>query len=320
MSGVERAASDDERASEASGRLGLLWMLLATTSFVGMAAFVKLLREDGLTTSEVMFWRVAPGLIWVSIELHLRGQRLWPKMPRTILLRSLAGLGAMTGYFYALRFLTLIENAVLHLLQPVFVAVLSPMILGERLQRSALLALVLALIGALVVIRPDLAWRANIPMLPMIAGIAAALSSALAHILVRKATARDSPELVVFWFTVVIGVSALFMGLARGELITGLPDGLELGEATWKIAGMAGLGLAGQLLMTRAYGRAAAPVVAIVAYASIPLSIVLDLAWGVRPGLDDALGSLLMVVAGAVLVRGRGSSRRAEPALHPDDE
>jgi drug/metabolite transporter (DMT)-like permease len=59
--------------------------------------------------------------------------------------------------------------------------------------------------------------------------------------------------------------------------------------------------------MTRAYGRAAAPVVAIVGYASIPLSILFDLAWGVRPGVDEAAGSLLMIVAGVMLVRGRGS-------------
>jgi hypothetical protein len=33
--------------------------------------------------------------------------------------------------------------------------------------------------------------------------------------------------------------------------------------------------------------------------------MLVDLAWGVRPGVDRAVGSLLMVVAGAVLVRGR---------------
>lgn len=303
----ERGAGDsvEARAVEARGRLGLLWMLLATTCFVGMAAFVKVLREDGLTTSEVMFWRMAPGLAWVWVELRVRRQRLWPKRPGPIVLRSFAGLTAMGCYFYALRALTLIENAVLHLLQPVLIAVLSPMILGERLRRSAVYALVIALLGALIVIRPDQAWRARVPLLPMAVGATAALFSALAHIMVRKATARDSPELVVFWFTVVVTVSTLVTGVVRGAFLAGLPMGLELAEATWKVCAMAGLGLAGQLLMTRAYGRAAAPVVAIVAYASIPASILLDLAWGVRPGLDEAVGSLLMIAAGVVLVRGR---------------
>jgi drug/metabolite transporter (DMT)-like permease len=287
-------------------RLGLVWMLLATACFVGMSAMVKVLREDGLTTSEVVFWRTAPGLAWVLVELRVRKQKLWPNQARPVLLRSFVGLAAMLCYFYALRFLTLIENAVLSLLQPVFVALLAPMLLGERLQRGAVVALVVALVGTLVAIRPDEAWRSDVPLLPIVVGAVAALCSALAHVMVRKSVARDSPEVVVLWFTIIVSGTALLAGLARGDFIAGLPNGLELGEAVSKIGAMAALGLAGQLFMTRAYGRAAAPVVAIVAYASIPLSILLDLAWGVRPGIDEAVGSLLMIVAGVMLVRGRG--------------
>lgn len=281
-------------------------MLLATTCFVGMSAMVKVLREDGLTTNEVVFWRTAPGLAWVLVELRVRRQKLWPNDARPVLLRSFVGLAAMFCHFYALRFLTLIENAVLGLLQPVFVAVLAPMMLGERLQRGAMVALVIAVIGALVAIRPDVAWRSDVALVPIMVGTAAALFSALAHMMVRKSIARDSPELVVFWFTIVVSGSALVTGLAQGDFIAGWPSGLELDEGILKVGAMAALGLAGQLFMTRAYGRAAAPVVAIIAYASIPLSILLDLAWGVRPGVDEAAGSLLMLVAGVLLVRGRG--------------
>jgi drug/metabolite transporter (DMT)-like permease len=289
----------------ARSRLGLVWMLLATTCFVGMSAMVKVLREDGLTTNEVVFWRTAPGLAWVLVELRVRGQKLWPNDPRPVLLRSFVGLGGMFCHFYALRFLTLIENAVLGLLQPVFVAMIAPMMLGERLQRGATVALVIAVIGALVAIRPDEAWRTDVPLLPIAVGTLAALFSALAHVMVRKSIARDSPELVVLWFTIVVSGCALAAGLVQGDFIAGRPSGLELDEAIWKVGAMAALGLAGQLFMTRAYGRAAAPVVAMVAYASIPISILFDLAWGVRPGVDEALGSLLMIVAGVMLVRGR---------------
>lgn len=305
VSKIERRAQEGGEDSRAHGRLGLLWMLLGTSCFVGMAALVKVLREAGLTTNEVMFWRMGPGLVWVVVEMWIRGQRLRPSAPAPIVWRSLAGLGAMTCYFYALRALTLIENTVLHLLQPVFVAVLAPLVLRERLQKQAVIALVVALTGALIVIRPDRAWRADVPLLPFVAGASAALFSALAHMMVRKATAKDSPERVVFWFTVTVTAATFIIGLARGEFRSGLPEGLELGQACWTIAAMAGFGLAGQLLMTRAYGRASAPRVAIVAYASIPLSILADLAWGVVPGVDAALGSLAMIFAGVLLVRAR---------------
>ncbi len=303
-SGHPPATSDAEVGAQR--RSGLLLMLLATAAFVAMAAFVKQLREDGLSTSEVMFWRTAPGLAWVWAELRVRKLSVWPKAANLVITRSLYGVAAMACYFYALRVLTMIEYTVLHLLQPVFVAVLAPMLLGERLRRAAVLALVVALCGALVVLRPDRALRSDLALLPLLGGVGAALFSALAHITVRKATAQDSPECVVFWFTIVVSAAALIGGLVQGDFLHGLPEGLGLGEALWKIAAMAGFGQAGQLMMTRAYGRAAAPVVATVAYASIPISIVVDmLAWGVLPGLGEIVGSSLMVVAGVLLVRGR---------------
>lgn len=283
-------------------------MFIATACFVGMSTFVKILREDGLETSEVVFWRSAPGLVWVWVELRLRKTPLRPNAPRPLVWRSFAGLAAMSAYFYALRALTMTESAVLHLLQPVFVALLAPFMLDERLRRHAIVALVLAVLGALIVIRPDRAWRAELPTLALLAGLCGALSSAFAHVMVRRATAKDAPELVVFWFTVCVTSAGLVLSLASGRMLTGLPAGADFLETGAKIAAMAALGLAGQLTMTRAYSRAAAPMVAIVAYASIPLSFAIDLfSWEIAPSMEIVLGSLLMVVAGVLLVRGRGA-------------
>jgi drug/metabolite transporter (DMT)-like permease len=298
--------SAESKADERGAKLGLLWMLLATACFAGMSVFVKLLREDGMSTYEVMFWRMAPGLAWVWMELRLRRLSVWPIGAKAIAARSLYGLGAMACYFYALEKLSVIQYTVLTLLQPVIVALLAPAMLGERLRRSAVLALAIALGGALVVLRPARMEALGIGWLPVAVGVAATLFSALAHIYVRRSTSQDPPERVVFWFTVVVSVLALGAGLASGDFLRGLPAGLELGPAALKIAGAGGFGLAGQLFMTRAYGRASAPIVAIVAYSAIPASIVLDLlVWDLRPGLAEIAGSLAMIGAGVLLVRGR---------------
>lgn len=298
----------ESKVEERGAKLGLLWGLLATSCFVGMAAFVKLLREDGMSTHEVMFWRVAPALPWVWTEMRLRKQALWPNAPGLTIARSLYGLGAMLGYFYALRVLSVIEYTVLTLLQPVVVALLAPAMLGERLRRNALIAMAVALTGALVVVlRPSAAGALRLELLPIAIGIGATVFSALAHISVRRATAYDSPERVVFWFMLVVSALALTMGLASGDF-RGLPPGLELGPAVVKIAGAAGFGLAGQLFMTRAYGRTAAPLVAMMSYASIPISIAVDLmVWGAWPELAQVAGSLLMIGAGVLLLRSRAA-------------
>lgn len=295
-------------ARERSAKLGLVWGLLATLCFVAMTVFVKLLREDGLTTNEVMFWRVAPGLPWVWMEMRLRKQVLWPNAPGPTIARSLYGLAAMGCYFYALRALSVIEYTVLTLLQPVLVALFAPALLGERLHRNAVLAMGIAVAGALVALQPDVAGAMRLELLPIVIGILATLFSALAHISVRKATAFDSPERVVFWFTLVVSLGALIVGLASGDFVRGLPPGLELGPAVLKIAGAAGFGLAGQLFMTRAYGRAAAPMVAMMAYASIPASMLADvLVWGQWPDVAQIGGSIAMIGAGVLLLRGRAA-------------
>lgn len=282
--------------------IGLVLMLTATAAFVVMSAFVKVLREDGMATPEVMFWRMLPGLPWVWVELRVRGVRLWPHRPGLVAARCAFGICAMATNFYAVRALTLVQHNVLHLLQPVFIAVLSPFVLGERLRGVAVVALALALGGAVAVLDPTQAAD-HVPLLPAIAGLAAALFSAFAHMWVRRATAHDAPELVVFHFTAAVSVIALAWGLSDGRILT-LPAGLAPFDAAWKILGMAGFGLAGQLLMTRAYGRTQAPVVAVVAYASIPLSFLLDvLAWGVSGSMATFVGSGLMVLAGALLIR-----------------
>lgn len=311
----------DARSKPDPGRrhslVGLVLMLTATAAFVTMSAFVKLLREDGFDTPQVMFWRMAPGLPWVLAELCVRGVAFAPHKARLIAARCLFGICAMATNFYAVRALTLVQHNVLHLLQPVFIAVLAPFVLSERLRPATFAALTLALLGSVAVIDPT-RGLGELPLVPALAGAAAAVCSALAHMWVRRATEHDAPELLVFYFTVSVSVVTLVWGLGFGDGLA-LPAGLGLPEATWKIAGMAGFGLAGQLAMTRAYDRTQAPVVAVVAYSSIPLSFVFDaVLWGATGSIATVIGAAMMVLAGILLIRGgRARARDSKPRLRP---
>ncbi|RMG96666.1 MAG: hypothetical protein D6705_10655 [Deltaproteobacteria bacterium] len=300
-------------------------MLGAVACFATMAAFVKQGRAVGMSTTETMVYRMAPGLLWIAVELR-RTRAPWrPRRKTATRLRTLFGVLAMAGSFYAVSGLTLLQHTILHLLQPVFVSILAPLLLRERLRGAALAALALALAGALVAIRPDravgematMSWRFGL------VGLAAAVASALAHITVRLATGRlggrssfgwlryadegppDPPETVVLHFTLWGSALALAAGVATGDF-RGLPPTVATTEAIGLIAGMAGFGVLGQLLMSRAYAKTHAPLVAVVAYAAIPISIGLDaLLWGTPVSVSGAIGTVLMVVAGALLARAR---------------
>jgi drug/metabolite transporter (DMT)-like permease len=293
-------------------------MLAAVASFVIMAALVKELRGEGLATSEVMFWRVAPGLPWILLELKLRGLPIVPRRPKAVFLRTVFGAMAMTTHFWSIHFLTLIQHTVLHLTQPVFVAVLAPAVLRERLRGWALVALGLALLGALVIVLPGrlilVAAAVAVPLVPALAGIGSAVFSAAAHMAIRQAThgsrdaddptPLDAPETVVFHFTFHLSVVCLIWTLQGAGFVALTAQGSVI---LWtKILTMAAFGVAGQLLMSRAYARDTAPTVAVIGYAGIPLSGVLDwIGWGVPPSGTSILGALLMVVAGVLLITKR---------------
>lgn len=305
-------------------RVGLLLMLASVAAFAVMNAFVKDLRQHGMSTLEVMVWRTAPGLPLVLLELRWRGVSLRARRPRVVALRTAMGCVAMSTNFWAVHALALVQHTVIHLTQPVFVAFASPWLLHERTPRAAIAALALALVGASIVLLPPgpmtwstMALAVSMPLLPGAAGLLSASSSALAHIMLRLATApelhsrldpdapADAPATVVFHFTATVTVLGTIAGVVAGDFQS-MPADLTLGDTALRIAAMAGTGLLGQLAMSSAYSRGEAPAIAIVAYAAIPISAGLDaLAWGATLGPSTAIGAALMVLAGGILSRGR---------------
>jgi len=290
-------------------------MLGSVVAFALMNAFVKDLRDHGMGTLEVMVWRTAPGLPLLWLELKLRGLPVRPRRPRVVALRTVFGCVAMFTNFWAVQKLALVQHTVVHLTQPVWVAIVSPSLLRERLRGAAVVALLLALVGALVVLVPsdggsEVALAVAMPLVPGLVGLTSAFASAFAHVMLRSATAprddpADAPETVVLHFTLVVTIAGTVLGLAMGEL-RNLPAGLSLGATAWRIAAMAALGLVGQLMMSRAYARAEAPAIAIVAYAGIPVAALVDaLVWNTTLGWTTALGAAVMVLAGWLLARAR---------------
>jgi len=291
-------------------------MLVATAAFVGMSICVKLLRQAGLSTAEVIFFRTGPGLLWLWFELRVRRQlELRPHRRDLVYLRSLFGVAAMGTSFYAVQALSLVQHNVLSLLQPVFVALLAPLVLRERLHALVLVSLVLAAAGALLVIAPGAEFT-DVPLVPGLIGVASGLLSALAHMMIRRTAASEHPEVVVFHFALHSTLFGLLWSLGAGEL--GRLFALVSSATLLPLAGVAVLGVLGQLAMTRAYGHAPATLVSIVAYAGIPMSLLADLLfWDAHAGWAAALGAVLMIAAGLLLTRKPAAPRTSPTPLVP---
>ncbi len=295
-------------------------MLGAVACFIGMSTLVKLAREAGLATTEVMLWRMLPGIPLVAAWMHWRGIAWRPRRPGPVLLRSIFGGCAMGLYFWALSSLTLLQHSVIGLSQPVLVAVVAAPLLGERLRGAALLTLPIALAGAALVVLPDavlldgdLSALHGLPLWATVAAFGSATCSAIAHVLIRRATGPvdgagrepDAPQTVVLWFAIVVSAGLLVLTAVRGELpelVSTAPTPYALGL----LLPMAGLGVVGQLMLSAAYTRVAAPTIAVVGYARMPLGLLADVVvWSALAGVSGLLGAGLVLVAGWVLARDR---------------
>jgi S-adenosylmethionine uptake transporter len=293
---------------------GPAWMFGAVIAFGLMVLFVKLLREAGMSTGEVIVWRMGPGVPVAAWLLYRKGRSWRPTRPLQLLGRVAFGATAMTTYFWAIPQLSLFTNTSIALTQPIFVAALSPWLLRERASRAVGVAFMLALAGTGLVVSgratdvQGWSFVLVVPLVPALVRLFSSASSATAHIFIRRTTREggDPPDLVVLHFTGWVTLVSLLVGLGSGSL-AGPPPSLGATTAFGYIAGMAGCGIAGQLMLSRAYARGRAPAVAVMGYVAIPLSLGLDaLVWDVGVHPLQLVGVALTAIAGALLLFRRG--------------
>lgn len=279
--------------------MGVVLMLLASASFATMAALIKAIGPD-IPMSQLVFlrcWLAAPVLFAV---IRSKGMGTLVKARQVLIWRTLFGMAAMHCFFYALTHMPFADCIFIGRVQPVMLALLAPMIVGETTPRTAWLAIGTGLAGVALIMNPSLHWS-----LAALSALAGAAFSAAAHLLVRRLNRTDAPLIIVFNFIVLTG------------LITTtwvVPSFVAMTPKQWLlIAGVALFASLGQLLMTEAYRRDRAPAVAAASYSSVILSVLYGfLFWHELPQPLTLAGALLIIVGGLMLVRSRW--RAAEPA------
>ena len=150
-----------------------LWMIGAIASFSLMAVSGRVIQTE-FDTFELMAWRSAIGwvvvvaLVWRSPFgfAQIRTPRPWLHVQRNILHFT-----GQNAWFFALTAIPLAQLVALEFSNPVWVALLAPLLLGEALTRQRMIAVVLGFAGILLVARPGVE--------PLNIGHASALLAAL---------------------------------------------------------------------------------------------------------------------------------------------
>jgi drug/metabolite transporter (DMT)-like permease len=231
----------------------------------------------------------------------LRGTRVRARPTTTMWLRSAFGTAAMICTFFALGSpaLPLGDAATLFNLSPVILAILAPRFLGEQSGRRMLVALPLSVLGALLVLRPAALFGGagalgHAALAPAIVGMGAAFFSAVAMLMLRRASEQEPTEAIAIHFSLfaatVIGCVALVVATAPER--EAIPSMVGAGVC----AGLA------QLAMTKAYSLERAAHVGAVGYLNIAASAGLGvLLLGEHPSGTSVVGMALVVAGGGVL-------------------
>jgi len=113
--------------------------------------------------------------------------------------RSVAGLTAMYGFFYAIAYLKLSNAMVFTYSSPIFIPLIAWLFLKEKVTQSMLLAAAIGFIGVLCVAKPD----SGLFNLMSVIGLSASFLAAMAFVTVRALTQTEPPERIVFYFCLI---------------------------------------------------------------------------------------------------------------------
>lgn len=268
--------------------IAALWMTGAIASFSSMAVAGRAVSLS-LDTFEIMMYRSFVGLA-IVLAVGAWAGTLGQVTRRHMGLHLIRNIGHFTGqnlWFFAVTAIPLAQVFALEFTSPLWVLVLSPLVLGERFTRVRVLAALLGFAGILIVAQPS-------PETLNAGILTAALSAigfAVSIIFTKRLTRSETLTCILFYMTAMQAVMGLACAGFDGDIA--LPDATTL---PWLVL----IGCAGLLAhscLTNALSLAPATVVVPLDFARLPLIAVVGMALYDEP-LEAA------VVLGALFIFG----------------
>ena len=182
----------------------------AILSFTTMAVAGRAAAFD-LDTFEIMFYRSCIGFLVVLAVSTVAGTRSQIRAQKLGLhfIRNLAHFSGQNLWFYAITVIPLAQVFALEFTSPLWVLLLSPFILGEKLTSARILAGILGFIGILIVARPS--PESINP--GIITAATAAIGFALSALFTRRLTRTETITCILFWLTLMqIGFGLIAAG------------------------------------------------------------------------------------------------------------
>ena len=277
------------------------WMVGAMISFTLMAVAGRSLASE-LDTFEIMMYRSFIGILLVLTfsfyfktitEVNLLKIRLH-------FFRNLMHFIGQNLWFYAVIFVPLSQMFAFEFSTPVWVALMAPFFLSERLTLVRISAAFTGFVGILIVARPDLSEIS----LPIIAAALCAIFFASTSVATKLLTREQTVTGILFWLVFIQAIFGIVTAGFDGDIA--YPSSANL---PWVI--LVGIcGLAAHLSITKALTLAPAIIVMPLEFLRLPLiSIVGFFLYNEGFEWQVWLGALIILMANAINIRSEMTSK-----------
>ena len=243
---------------------GVFWMFVTGLLFVAVTALVKY-NGTRIPAAESAFLRYSMGLVFLLPMINaMRQSQLTTRQHKLFWLRGIAHTGGVSLWFYAMARIPIADVTAMNYLTPIYVTLGAALFLGEKLALRRILAVVAALVGALIILRPGFR-EVGMGHLAM---LFAAVFFATSYLVAKLMSDETNPAIVVTMLSITVTIGLAPLALANWVT----PTGSELVV----LFAVAALATAGHYTMSMAF--AAAPVTV-----TQPVSF-LQLVWAVLLG------------------------------------
>jgi drug/metabolite transporter (DMT)-like permease len=286
---------------------GIFWMLAAGLSFVGVTGVVRHLGTD-LPAAQSAFLRFGWGVLFL---LPTMAPLIRTGLPRGSLPLFLWRGGfhtvAVIFWFYAMARIPVAEVTAIGYLNPVAVTLGAALLFGDRLTLPRVLAVLVALAGAIIVLRPGVREVTD----GHLAQLCAALLFAGSYLCAKRLSAIAGAAMVVGMLSLTVTAGLLPFALAVWVPVTGV-------QLAW-LALVAAFATTGHYCMTRAFEAAPLSVTQPVTFVQLVWAMLLGaLVFGEAMDPFVLLGGAIIIGAISFMAWRESAALRRTLAPPPD--
>jgi drug/metabolite transporter (DMT)-like permease len=293
-------------ADERTARLAGIGLMLAGVCFFSFGDALGKFLVSTYSVGELLLLRAATSLILMApLVWRSRGAFALIRRPALQVLRVVLSISEIAAFFAAAIYLPLADIITFYLAAPIFVTVLSAILLDERVDIRRWAAVGVGFCGVLIALRPSagvFGWPA---------AIALGGSLAFAVMMVVTRSLRGTPDVLLasmqFFGTLIFGIAALPFGWLT-------PSPRDLGF--FILAG--GLAVFASLCVNRSLKLAPASVVVPYQYSMIVWAAIFGyLVFSDVPSMATILGAAVIIGAGFYIFLRERELGREETVVDP---